>query len=72
MQASEHQIYSLGQKLRSANERQSIFGQVFKKNLSFKIAMSGRADRQASGGRASSEIYLLVNRFSKFYVTFIL
>ena len=40
----------------------------FLKNLSFKIAMSGRA----GGHLASSEVYLLVNLFSKLYVTFIL
>ena len=40
----------------------------FLKNLSFKIAMSGRV-----GGRpASSEVNLLVNLFSKLYVTFFL
>ena len=42
-----------------------IFGRVF--NPSFKIVMSGRA-----GGRASAEVYLLVNLFSKLCVTFIL
>ena len=40
----------------------------FKKNLSFKIEMS----RRVGGCRASSEVYLLVNLFSKLYVTFIL
>ena len=40
-----------------------FFGRVFlKKNSSFKIAMSGQA---------SSEVYLLVNLFSKLYFTFI-
>ena len=46
-----------------------FFGWVLKKkNLSFKIVMSGRA----GGRQASSQVYLLVNLFSKFYVTFIL
>ena len=44
-----------------------------KKNLSFKIAMSGRAGWGSGCGlRASSQVYLLVKRFSKLYVTFIL
>ena len=49
-----------------------IFG-LFLKNMSFKIVMFGWAGvGQASGGQASSEVYLLVNLFSKLYVTFIL
>ena len=40
----------------------------FFKNPSFKIALSGRV----GGHRASSQVYLLVNLFSKLYVTFIL
>ena len=45
-----------------------------KNNLSFKIATSGWASGRcrAVGCQASSEVYLLVNRFSKLYVTFIL
>ena len=48
-----------------------VFGRVFKKsvkNTSFKKAMYGRA----AWHQASSKVYLLVNRFSKLYVTFIL
>ena len=43
-----------------------IFGQVFEKNPSSKIAMSGRAGgRLGVGHWASSEVYLLVNLFEK-------
>ena len=45
-----------------------LLDRFLKKNPSFKIAMSGRA----GWCRASSQVYLLVNLFSKFYVTFIL
>ena len=38
-------------------------------NPSFKVAMSGLA---GVWNRASSQVYLLVNLFSKVYVTFIL
>ena len=40
----------------------------FSKNLSFKIAMSGQEGRR----QALSQVNLLVNLFSKLYVTFIL
>ena len=49
----------------SINKGSPIFGFLFLKNQSFKIAMGGR-------DWASSEVYLLVNFFSKFNVTFIL
>ena len=44
------------------------FLDVFLKNPSFKIAMSGRA----GVGQVSPEVYLFVNLFSKLYVIFIL
>ena len=46
------------------NRYKLLFGQVFKKNPSFKIAMSGRAGVVC---RASSEVYLLVNFFFFFF-----
>ena len=59
--------------LSGANVFMAIFGRVFKKkNPSFKIAMYGRADGWAGRRRASSQVYLLVNLFSKLYVIFIL
>ena len=44
----------------------------FSKNPSFKIAMSGWMDRRQTGiwRQASSQVYLLVDLFSKLYVTF--
>ena len=50
------------------NNNFSTFLFCFFLNPSFKIAMSGRV----GGHRASSEVYLLVNLFSKLYITFIL
>ena len=44
-----------------------LFGWVFSKNLSFK-----NSNVQALGGRASPQVYLLVNLFSTLYVAFIL
>ena len=46
-----------------------MFFFFLKKNLSFKTAMSGQA---SLGCLASSQVYLLVNLFSKLYVTIIL
>ena len=44
----------------------------FSKNPSFKIAMSGQAGIGWVGHWMSSQVNLLVNLFSKLYVTFIL
>ena len=54
-----------------------MFWDRFLKNPSFKIAMSGWeggrvGGHRAGGHRVSSEVYLLVNFYSKLYVTFIL
>ena len=46
-----------------------VIGPVFQKNLSFKIAMSLWA---GVWRKASSQVNLLVNLFSKLYISFIL
>ena len=77
------QVDSLVKSISSLRGVWSVFGRFFFfffffKNPSFKIAMSGRAGeggegvgRCTGGRRASSQAYLLLNLFSKLYVTFI-